>query len=95
VQYTQDQARQTFLHYTAAAAEADILIAYLPCVSMGTAMEMWSAYCAGRYIVAVTPFIHHWAILATANEILPDLETLLAYIESGRLVEVARKSSNL
>jgi hypothetical protein len=95
VGYTREQAQQTFRHYTAAAADADLLIAYLPCVSMGTAMEMWSAYCAGRYIIAVTPFIHHWAILATANEILPDLETLLAYIESGRLAEVVKKTPNL
>ena len=90
VSYTREQAQQTFRHYTAAAAQADVLIAYLPCVSMGTAMEMWSAYCAGRYIIAVTPFVHHWAILATANEILPDLDTLMGYIESGRLAEVGR-----
>jgi hypothetical protein len=88
VTYTQDQARQTFRHYTAAAADVDVLIAYLPCMSMGTAMEMWSAFCAGRYIIAVTPFVHHWAILATANEILPDLDALMSYIESGRLGKV-------
>lgn len=91
VTYTREQARETFCHYVNTAATADVLIAYLPCVSMGTAMEMWSAYNAGRYIIAVTPFIHHWAILATANEILPDLETLLAYIENGRLSEVLTK----
>jgi hypothetical protein len=84
VNYEAEQARHTFLTMTAAAAEADVLIAYLPKPSMGTAMEMWSAFQAGRYIIAVTPLLHHWAIRFTANEIFPDLESLLAYIESGR-----------
>ncbi len=83
--YSDEQARQTFLAMTQRAAEADLLIAYLPTISMGTAMEMWQAYQAGRYIVAVTPFVHHWAIRFTANQILPDLESLLEWLENGRL----------
>ncbi|MDV7392209.1 hypothetical protein RZS08_12675, partial [Arthrospira platensis SPKY1] len=51
----------------------------------GTAMEMWQAYQAHAYIIAVTPFVHHWAVRFTANEILPDLESLLAAIADGRI----------
>lgn len=77
VRYDEDRARKTFLTMTAKAGEADILIAYLPIVSMGTAMEMWEAYRSHTYIIAVTPHIHHWAIRFTADEILPDLDTLV------------------
>ncbi|MCB9421104.1 MAG: hypothetical protein H6667_14980 [Ardenticatenaceae bacterium] len=88
VDYDTEQARHTFLTMTKKAAEADLLIAYLPQVSMGTAMEMWEAYQAGAYIVAVTPHVHHWAIRFTTNEILPDLDSLEAMIHSGRLHQV-------
>jgi hypothetical protein len=86
--YETDRARDTFLEMTAAAAEADVLIAYLPTASMGTAMEMWSAFRAGRHIIAVTPMRHHWAIRFTANEIYPDLDSLLQYIQSGHFARL-------
>ena len=85
------KARRTFLDMTALAGTADLLIAYLPTVSMGTAMEMWQAYQSDTYIVAVTPHVHHWAIRFTADEILPDLDTLLARIENGTFSAVLQK----
>lgn len=84
VDYDDEQARHTFLTMTAKASEADLLIAYLPMPSMGTAMEMWQAYQGNTYIIAITPFVHHWAIRFTANEILPDLDSLLEWLENGR-----------
>lgn len=91
VNFDADKARNTFITMTRKVQESDLMIAYLPGMSMGTAMEMWEAYNAGIYIVAVTPYIHHWAIRFTANEILPDLETLLADIENGRLPHLIRQ----
>jgi hypothetical protein len=91
VRYDEDRARETFLTMTTRAGEADILIAYLPIVSMGTAMEMWEAFRSGTYIIAVTPHIHHWAIRFTANEILPDLDTLFGMIENGHLTDVIQR----
>lgn len=82
--YDEDQARHTFVTMTNKASEADLLIAYLPLPSMGTAMEMWQAYQHNTYIIAITPFVHHWAIRFTANEVLPDLESLLGWLENGR-----------
>jgi len=92
VNYDEETARRTFLSLTKQAGKVDLLIAFLPVPSMGTAMEMWEAYQAGVYIIAVTPFVHHWAVRFTANEILPDLEHLLAYIKNGRLQELATRS---
>jgi len=94
VNYNEEQARHTFLTMTKKASEVDLLIAYLPKVSMGTAMEMWEAYQAGAYIVAVTPHIHHWAIRFTTNEILPDLDSLIEEIGNGRFAHMAQKARN-
>lgn len=88
VNYDNERARHTFLSMTKKAAEADLLIAYLPQVSMGTAMEMWEAFQAGAYIVAITPHVHHWAIRFTTDEILPDLDSLEEMIGNGRLHQI-------
>ncbi|MCP5098467.1 MAG: hypothetical protein GY943_23195 [Chloroflexi bacterium] len=96
VNYDDEQARHTFVTMTKRAADADVLLAYLPVASMGTAMEMWEAYHAGAFVVAVTPFKHHWAMKFTSDEIMPDLDTLVTAIENGRIHDWARKrvSSN-
>ena len=93
VNYDEDTARNTFHTMTRKVQEADLMIAYLPRMSMGTAMEMWEAFNAGIYIVAVSPYIHHWAIRFTANEILPDMKTLIADIENGRLPQLVRQQN--
>lgn len=85
--YGEEQARHTFLSMTVKASEADLLIAYLPQPSMGTAMEMWQAYQANTTIIAVTPFVHHWAIRFTASQILPNLDALFALLENGRFLQ--------
>lgn len=85
--YDTKQARATFLENTALAGEADVLIAYLPHASMGTAIELWTAYHNHTYVVAVTPMDHNWVVRITADRVLPDLDSLLRYIESGQLRE--------
>lgn len=91
IDYGEARARRVFLDMTALAGKADLLIAYLPTVSMGTAMEMWQAYQSGAYIIAVTPHVHHWAIRFTADEILPDLDCLFASIENGTISHVLQR----
>ena len=86
--YDINQARKTFEDEMVLAAEADMLIAYLPEASMGTAIEMWVAHKAGKRIVAVTPLAHNWVVRLTADEVFPDLQSLLSAIDDGRLVRL-------
>jgi len=95
VNYTEEQARRTFLTLTEKAAEVDLLIAYLPQASMGTAMEMWQAYQASVPIIAVTPMRHHWAIRFTAAEIVPDLDSLIEMIGNGRFAQILSHSAKV
>ena len=84
VNYDRERARHTFLTNTALAAEADVLIAYLPQASMGTAIEMWTAFKASVPIISVSSLKHNWVIGVTSDLTLPDLESLIEYIKSGR-----------
>ena len=94
VSYEMEDVRHTFMSNTALAGEADLLIAYLPQASMGTAIELWTAYHNDAFIVAVTPMVHNWVVRITADEILPDLESLLGYIESGKLSKALNRRLN-
>ncbi|MCI0581079.1 MAG: nucleoside 2-deoxyribosyltransferase, partial [Chloroflexi bacterium] len=85
VAYEMDLIEQTFLANTDLVNEADVVIAYLPWASMGTAIEMWTAYRANKPVIVVTPLVHNWVVRLTADEVLPDLDSLLEYIQSGRL----------
>jgi molybdopterin converting factor small subunit len=85
VDYGMEQVRSTFESMTSLAGQADVVIAYLPTASMGTAIEMWTAYKANKYIIAVTELKHNWVVKITADEVVPDLTGLLELLESGRL----------
>jgi hypothetical protein len=55
------------------ARQADILIAYLPEASMGSAIEMWEAKRKGVRIIAITPMKHNWVVRYAADAIVEDL----------------------
>lgn len=94
VNYGPAEAAQTFLTNTRLAGEADVLIAYLPQASMGTAMEMWQAYQHNAAIIAVSPLSHNWAIRVTSQVLLPDLDSLLTYIADGQVQQLAANRVN-
>src|SRR3989442_26252 len=50
LEYEDDHGRRVFLRHIEQAAECDVLVAYLPEASMGTALEMWAAHRAARVV---------------------------------------------
>jgi hypothetical protein len=85
VTYSRQEAVATFLAMLDEAAAADVLIAYLPEASLGTAAEVWRAYTAGTPVYVLSPLIHNWMLWATATRILPDWDAFEAFIAGGGL----------
>jgi hypothetical protein len=85
VRYCRGEAVDTFLAMLDKAASADLLIAYLPEASLGTAIEIWRAYQAGKPVLAISPMASNWMLWATTTHILPDLEAFEAYVAAGGL----------
>lgn len=83
--YDDVTSQRVFLDLMARAGQADLLIAFLPEASMGTAIEMWTAYHAGAYVVAVTPLEKNWVVMTLADKVVPDLDHLRAWVTSGDL----------
>jgi hypothetical protein len=85
VEYTRERAVATFLDSLDRAAAADILVAYLPEASMGTALEIWRAHAAGKPVFVISPLVNNWMLWATATRIFADIDDFSAFVADGRL----------
>lgn len=81
--YSDDAARATFLGLMARAAAADVLVAYAPEASMGTAIEMWQANRAGRLVVTISPMAANWVVRFLSDVVLPDIAAFERFVASG------------
>jgi hypothetical protein len=85
VAYGREQAVETFLDSLDRAASADVLVAYLPAASMGTALEVWHAYDAGKPVFVISPMANNWMLWATATRIFADIEAFSSFVADGSL----------
>ncbi len=85
VSYSSEQARQTLLELVGLAGQVDVLVAYVPSASMGTALEMWSAYQGGVRIYTISPLADNWVVHSLSEHIFPDLAAFAAFVASGGL----------
>ena len=94
ISYDDGQGRRVFFRHNAMCREVDVLVAFVPEASMGTAIEMWEAYQHGAAVIAVSPMIHNWAVKFLSHAIYPGLEELEADLAGGRLAERIRQVHN-
>ncbi len=76
VGFSEEKAKEVLFHLVATAAEADMIVAYLPEASMGSAMEMLRAFDQGKPIVTISPMNKNWFLLAVSDLIFPSFEAL-------------------
>ena len=78
-------AKRTLLELAEEAARADVLIAYLPEASMGTAVEMWQAYRAGKPILTISPLAENWVVRFLSTRVFPSLGAFESFVAEGEL----------
>lgn len=83
--YEADRGREVFLHHNRMCGEIDVLIAFVPEASMGTAIEMWEAWRNGRIVVAISPLSHNWTVRFCSHVLYGDVEAFEAELQSGEL----------
>jgi hypothetical protein len=83
--YDESTGRRVFFRHNAMCRDVDVLLAFLPEASMGTAIEMWEAYQHGAVVITISPMEHNWAVKFLSHELYPDVERFQAALESGRL----------
>jgi hypothetical protein len=85
VDYGPEQARQTFLELVESAGRVDVLVAYAPSASMGTAIEMWNAYQRGVRIYTISQMTDNWVVQSLSERVFPDVVAFAAFVANGGL----------
>ena len=85
VSYGPEQAKQTLLEMADLAGQADVLIAYVPMASMGTALEMWHAYAHGRRVYTISPMSDNWVVRSLSRRVFPNMAAFETFVAGGGL----------
>jgi len=91
VDYEDEQARATLLELIDMASRADLVVAYAPRASMGTAIEMWEAFRARVPVVTISPMGANWVIRFLSDALLPDLPAFREWVAGGGLSSLSSK----
>ena len=83
--YHDTTGRAVFFHHNRMCREVDMLLAFVPEASMGTAIEMWEAHQHGAAVITISPLKLNWAIRFLSHEVYPTLVEFEADLKSGRL----------
>jgi hypothetical protein len=91
--YDRGTGKSVFFQHNRMCREVDVLVAFVPEASMGTAIEMWEAHQHGAAVITISPLKHNWAVKFLSHALFPDLNEFVAAVESGdvaRRIEEAR-----
>ena len=83
VDYDDNQAKTTLLEMADLAGRADLVVAYAPEASMGTALEMWQAYQGGVPLITISPMAANWVVKHLSTLVLPDLDAFRVWVANG------------
>jgi len=85
IDYDDATGREVLLRHNLLCREVDVLLAFLPEASMGTAIEMWEAHQHGAAVVTISPMRHNWAVKFLSHALYATVEELEAALRSGEL----------
>ena len=85
IAYDDTTGRDVFFSHNRMCREVDVLIAFVPEASMGTAIEMWEAYQHGAAVFAISPMVHNWAVKFLSHEIYKDLQACERAVADGSM----------
>jgi hypothetical protein len=77
VEYQDPAAAETLFRMIDLASSSDLMIAYAPVASMGTAIEMYAAYQRGVPVLTISPMKDNWVVRALSRRVFPDLSSFL------------------
>jgi hypothetical protein len=88
VDYDDNLAKATLLEMAELAGQADLVIAYAPKASMGTAIEMWQGFQAGVPLVTISPMAANWVVKHLSDVVLPDMPAFRSWVAVGGLARL-------
>ena len=83
VEYQDAAARQTLFHMIELASASDLIIAYAPVASMGTALEMYAAYLQKVPVLTISPMTDNWVVRALSTRVFLDLASFSDFVAAA------------
>jgi hypothetical protein len=80
INYDSTKGKATFLEMVRRATECDVLVAYLPEASLGTAIEMWESYRNGVIVWTISPMRANWVVQFFSHRVFSSLEEFEKYL---------------
>ncbi len=81
--YDSQRAHDVFMGHVEMCRVFDLLVAYVPEASMGTAIEMWEAFQHGRTVLTITPLVHNWVVQLTSRAVYRDYDAFASGLRLG------------
>ncbi|MGB2963542.1 MAG: hypothetical protein WBB69_06105 [Anaerolineales bacterium] len=88
VEYDDHRSKKVLFAMAADAGTSDIVIAYLPEASLGTALEMIRAYDNKKTVICISPMEKNWFIRAVSKKVFPSLDDFLSWVSQTQLGEL-------
>ena len=85
LEYREETGREVFFRHNQMCRKVDLLLAFVPEASMGTAIEMWEAYQHGAAVISISPLKHNWAIKFLSHILYHDMTEFEAAINDGSM----------
>jgi hypothetical protein len=86
--YDERTGRSVFFRHNLMCREIDVLLAFVPEASMGTAIEMWEAHRHGAAVITISPLKHNWAVKFLSHVLYADLQEFETALENGEVAKV-------
>jgi hypothetical protein len=93
IKYDEATAFRVFEESIDAVRGSDLLVAYLPEASMGSAIEMWEAKQAGVKVVAITPLEHNWVVKYASDLVVGTIEEFERELRASTVAKLIQRSS--
>lgn len=82
VDYDDDKGLATFMSHLKHVYDSDLLIAYLPHASLGTAIEIWECHQRRIPVWTISPMKTNWIVRFCSEKIFGDIESFASYVKS-------------
>lgn len=88
VEYDDDKGKATFLNSLDEIKKCDLMIAFLPQASLGTAIEIWECYKLGIPVWTITSMTTNWVVRFCSEKIFDDIDSLARHLQSLRVTSM-------
>ena len=85
LEYSHEEGERVFREHIEMAASSDVMLAYLPEASMGTAVEMWEAHNRGVRIITISPMTENWTVKFLSDRVFRDIAGFETFLDKGGL----------